>query len=419
MSKKFLLTNPQPWQQALSVLAELEAANQKLNYYLSALFQKDPMYGISRAYVLNVVKRNDLIEYFLKKCLHYTPKLTLKCFLKLVLGRLLQLYLSTSDESKSMAPLVNGWISRSKQIFSLPECKFINAVLRKILPEFKTLDLLPLSVRYSTPEWFIERYSSVYGQKALLEFLKWNEGLSTTYVHSNFVMEGMEETQWPHFYTVKDAGVWKNIFVLIKQGKIYIQDPMTRIPVELLNVGGEQNVLDLCSAPGGKTVQLAKKVKAPFKVVSVDLPKHTKRLYDNVANYSNVHVVEQDILNLTEHVFEEMHLPKLYERVLIDVPCSNTGVIRRKPDVVYRLQPDDFISLPKFQYELLCKASRFVSTNGLLVYSTCSIDVDENQGVVDRFLRENSNFSLEASHMSLPWVDGHDGGGAFCLKRNA
>jgi len=419
MTKRIFINSEEPWQRALSILFRLETAKHKLDYYLSGLGEGEQNYGVCRAYVMNVIKHKGLLEYFLNLYLKHSTKPMLRCYFMLVLGRLLQSHLSGDLSGKSAALLVNGWVERSKSIFSMQECKCINAVLRKILSHFSEINTLPLSIRYSAPDWFIERYKEIYGEDGLLKFLQWNEGFSTVYVRTNKIVEGLQATKWPGFYTVQDASIWQDVFVLIKQGKAYIQDPMTRIPIELLQIEENQNVLDLCSAPGGKTVQLAQRVKMPYKVVSVDLPEHTKRLRDNVRCYSNIHVVPKNVFELNETVFDELSLPKLYERVLIDVPCSNTGVIRRKPDVMQRLKEADFICLPDLQYRLLCKASCFVQKTGLLVYSTCSIDVDENQKVIDRFVRENPNFILESSQISLPWVEGHDGGGAFCLKRKA
>ena len=419
MTKKSFTSNEEPWQHALSILVRLETAKHKLDYYLSDWVKEQRNYEVCRAYVMNVVKHKGLLEYFLNLYLKRSTKPLLRCYLMLVLGRLLQSYLSGDLSDKSVALLVNGWVERSKLLFSLQESKCINAILRRLWPHFKVIDALPLPIRYSAPNWFIERYKAIYGEDCLLKFLQWNEGFATVYIRTNEVVEGLQLTRWPGFYSVQEAGAWESVFALIKQGKAYIQDPMTRIPIDLLQIEENQNVLDLCSAPGGKTVQLAQKIKMPYKVVSVDLPEHTKRLHDNIRYYPNVCVVPKNVFELNETVFKELSLPQLYERVLIDVPCSNTGVIRRKPDVMQRLKESDFTYLSDLQYRLLCKASSFVQKDGLLVYSTCSIDNDENQKIIDRFIQENPNFKYEDSHVSLPWVDGHDGGGAFCLKCKA
>ena len=114
-------------------------------------------------------------------------------------------------------------------------------------------------------------------------------------------------------------------------------------------------------------------------------------------------------------------LPESYAAVLLDVPCSNTGVMRHRADVKRRLQPGDFKKHPKQQLALLHAAARLVAPGGRLVYSTCSVDAEENERVVEAFFnsRAGGPFKLEKGVTSQPWVTGHDGAGAFLLRRTA
>ena len=120
----------QPWQQALQVLINLEHADKKLNEYLKAFEKRVDNYAVCRAYVLNVVKHKYLLNYFFEKNLRKAPKPLLKAFLSLVVGDLWQRHLDNRLET--IAPLINGWVDRSKAVFSKPEVKFVNAILRKI-----------------------------------------------------------------------------------------------------------------------------------------------------------------------------------------------------------------------------------------------------------------------------------------------
>ncbi len=124
-------------------------------------------------------------------------------------------------------------------------------------------------------------------------------------------------------------------------------------------------------------------------------------------------LVEKDLL---EAQVEDLGL---YDAVLIDAPCSNTGVIRRRPDVKWRLQAQDISRCTHLQGQLIQKAAAFVRPGGRLVYATCSIEVEENLDVVTDFLKTNPAFTLEASTVSLPWECQHDGGGAFVLVHGA
>ena len=411
------LNSKEPWQKALVVLIQLEVAQKKLGSYLESFERDDSWYAVCRAYVLNVVKHRQLLEYFLKIHAQKMPQRELKCFLLLVLGQLWQKFLNKNLSKDDVAPLINGWIERSKELFVSPECKFINAILRKVLPFFENVNTLPWTVRYNMPAFLIERYRPYYGKANLQKYLQWNEGFSKIYIRTNEKIDGLKSTQWEGFFELTDKVRWQDVLTVLQAGKAYIQDPMTRIPVEQLNVQLGNNILDLCAAPGGKTVQIAQKLQQTGCIVAVDLPNHMKRLQANTKFYPQVHLMGKDVLELQEEDFSKNELPSSYDRVLIDVPCSNTGVIRRKPDVLNRLSPSDFEILPKIQFELLCKASKFVRKEGLLVYSTCSIDPEENEGVVKSFLEQHKNFILLSSHISFPWIDGHDGGGAFCLKK--
>ena len=409
-------SNEDPWINALNVLIKWSDTKEKLSYYLELLDKNKSTYALSRSYFLNVVKHKIFLEYFIKCFIAKPPQRKMRCFLMLVVGQLWK-YFRDGKTSDTFIPLVNGWVERSKRLFSQGESRFVNAVLRKTLPFFQSANILPLSIRYSTPEFLLQRYRSYYGEKALLDYLKWNDKHIVVYIRSNSPNKYLKETSWPNFYTLDSAENWQLILPLICEGKAYVQDPMTRVPIELLQVESGMSVLDLCAAPGGKTLQIAQALNNTGCVVAVDLPGHLKRLKENIRYCPQVHLLGKNILELTYENFKQQQLPTLYDRVLIDVPCSNTGVVRRKPDVLYRLNPADFDYLPKLQLELLKIAEKFVKPGGLLVYSTCSIDPEENQGVIERFLEQSSNFRLINSRISLPWIDQHDGGGAFCLRK--
>lgn len=407
------------WQSMLPILVEIENADKKLGDYLECIKVPHKHYSTCRSYLLNVVRCNVFLDHFIDKHLKKTPKPLLRAFFKLVVGQLWQRYLDHNLNESQFAPLVNGWVDRAKTLFSKAESKCVNAVLRKVLSFFEQAANLPLDIRYSTSRWLIERYVSIFGQEETLQFLQWNEGFASIYIRSEKHYPFLEPTQWPHFYTLKDSTAWSNILQLLNEGKVYVQDPMTRIPVDMLQPTSGQSILDLCAAPGGKTRQIISLIGNTGCIVSVDLPEHMKRLQANTKGFKNIHLLPHDVLTLSAEVLQLNNLPAIYDGVIIDVPCSNTGVIRRKPDVLKRLTPADFQKLPALQSKLLEQSSCFVKPNGHLVYSTCSIDPDENEGVINRFLKKHPTFSLIASQVSLPWIVQHDGGGSFLLKRKS
>jgi 16S rRNA (cytosine967-C5)-methyltransferase len=147
------------------------------------------------------------------------------------------------------------------------------------------------------------------------------------------------------------------------------------------------------------------------------------RLKENLSRTQGVDValVQADVLQNPTLVLREHRLPETYDAVLIDVPCSNTGVMRHRVDVKWRLQPGDFKKHPQQQLSMLHAAARLVAPGGRLVYSSCSIDAEENEHVVRAFLagKAGGPFTLEQTRLSYPWADGHDGGAAFLLRKSA
>jgi 16S rRNA (cytosine967-C5)-methyltransferase len=291
---------------------------------------------------------------------------------------------------------------------------------------------------YSHPDWLVRSWLAQFGPESTRALLEWNQ--TPAPVHARWRATGeaapdfLKPTPWPGFYEVS-SGHWPEVEPLLKGGKLYLQDPSTRLPVDLLAPKAGESVLDLCAAPGGKSLMIADQMRgaggaAPAgRLVAVDQPDEIDkpgtridRLKQNLSRAEGVEValVQADVLENLSPALHEHKLPESYDAVLIDVPCSNTGVMRHRVDVKWRLQAGDFKKHPKQQLSLLHAAARFVAPGGRLVYSTCSIDAEENEHVIREFFlsRAGGAFKLETSVLSYPWVNGHDGGGAFRLRRN-
>ncbi len=192
------------------------------------------------------------------------------------------------------------------------------------------------------------------------------------------------------------------------EGAFYIQDPSTLLAVDMLNPRPGEAVLDLCAAPGGKTTAIAAHMKNDGRVVATDIREdRLKQLRENCKRLGADCV---EVMPLGTDVREK------FDRVLADVPCSNTGVMRRRVDLRWRLQPRDLQATTKIQREILRQAARNVKPGGLLVYSTCSLEPEENEQMVKAFLERNRAFGLEAERALLPWRDGVDGAYVAALR---
>jgi 16S rRNA (cytosine967-C5)-methyltransferase len=197
-----------------------------------------------------------------------------------------------------------------------------------------------------------------------------------------------------------------------------VQNPGTRVaPNLLIDRFSGGRVLDLCSAPGGKALYLEKKLGAQVQeIVALDLAgPRFDRMVSNFSRYGSktIRALAGSLLEL------KVEDTGKFEALLLDAPCSNSGVLQHKVDARWRMDPKGFGELLKLQRSFLEAAAALVVDGGVLVYSTCSIDRDENEMMVETFLDSESgaSFVLEASTVSLPWREQHDGSGAFVLRK--
>ena len=214
----------------------------------------------------------------------------------------------------------------------------------------------------------------------------------------------------------KGKGLWHNIHMKRKRGEKMRKKGEKGAPTaaQMKRAQGEQK----------EAYDIGHAMKGSGLIVAVDLPgKRIKHLRQNLDSLQfpelNYKIIESDVLKLSPAIFKEHNLPTKYDAVMLDAPCSNTGVIQRRTDVKWRLKNQDIKSCAKLQSQLLVAAANFVKLGGRIVYSTCSIEAAENHEVVSHFLESPSGnyFKLVNSVISYPWETGHDGAGAFVLKR--
>lgn len=328
--------------------------------------------------------------------------------------------------------IVHHAVEQTKALASPSEARMVNAVVRKLAPALvaaapaSNAEGATLGEFFSHPSWLVERWLNQFGPDATRKLLEWNQ--QPAGVHARWrakgeaVPEFLKPTDWPGFFAVA-SGRWRDIEPLLKSGKLYLQDPATQIPVQLLAPRPGETVIDLCAAPGGKSLLIADAMERG-KLVAVDIPgARIDRLKENLSQVHGVDValVQSDLeAELGRQLKNDHGLPETYDAVLIDVPCSNTGVMRHRADVKWRLQSGDFAKHGKQQLALLHAAARLVAPGGRLVYSTCSLDAEENEKVIDAFFlsRAGGAFARGASKQSRPWETGMDGVGAFLLERS-
>lgn len=276
--------------------------------------------------------------------------------------------------------------------------KVVNGVLRNVIrrrEEFeKMIADAPLEERESFPTALVRRWERRFGAENAARLCAWHNTPAETFLarrDGSFVK--LERGQ-----RVEDVPGYA-------EGDFIVQDPGTRIAVDLLDPKPGERILDACAAPGGKTVQIAWRGAS---VVACEVnPKRRRRLEENLAR-----------LKLGVEVIPELPASQMFDKVLVDAPCSNTGVLRRRPDARWNWNEEKLAALVKLQADILDACASRVAPGGVLVYSTCSNEPEENEAQVTAFLARHPDFSLAESRESIPFESGTDGAFAARLMRN-
>ncbi len=348
---------------------------------------------------------------------------------------------------------VHETVEQAKHAGFGPQAGFVNAVLRGFLREFDAtknllaeLKIKQPAVGYSQPEWLIARWQQRWGVEKTARLLDWNNTPPKTFARVNALKFGRDarlrvQADRQVGPTKSDEHRTKNVTDLIEQwrdenvdydfvrhdwfdenlvfelkshpplatlpsfqqGCFYVQDPSTLLAVRELNPQPGETILDLCAAPGGKTTYIAALMQNQGKVVAHDnAPERLKLIEENCERLGMTCV--ETISNLE---FEIWNLK--FNRILIDAPCSNTGVLRRRVDLRWRIRAEEIARLRNTQLDLLRQAVPLLRSGGTLIYSTCSLEPEENREVVQFFLREQPGFKLESDRELLPFVDEVDG----------
>lgn len=289
----------------------------------------------------------------------------------------------------------------------------VNGILRSILREGVrsteeiTDDVERLSIETSHPLWMVKRFVSQYGFDTTEKMLIENNEPPVQTLRVNLFKRTVEQvlslfTQ--EGYTVAQSNIIPECIYLIngqaakstafEKGFVTIQDESSMIPAYVLQAEPGMTVLDMCSAPGGKTTHIAEKMKNTGKLVAMDIHQHKLKLVKENADrlgFSFIETVEMDGRKALEVYPEES-----FDRILVDAPCSGLGVMKRKPDIKYTKSEKDFTTLKPIQLNLLESAYKLLKPDGILVYSTCTVDREENEGTTELFLQEHPDMELQA-----------------------
>jgi 16S rRNA (cytosine967-C5)-methyltransferase len=332
---------------------------------------------------------------------------------------------------------VHETVELAKQSGFGPQAGFVNAVLRGYLREAdETKKILAESkisqpaLGWSQPEWLVEKWQKQFGDERTRQLLDWNNTPPKTFARVNILktdasrlVERWREENVEYDFVRRDWLEENSVFELkshpplhslasFRDGWFYIQDPSTLLAVRELGAQPGETILDLCAAPGGKTTFIAQLMNNEGRIVAQDVSEDRLKLIRENCSRLGVANVEA----VSNSSFFLLH--SSFDRVLVDAPCSNTGVMRRRVDLRWRISPEEIARLRQTQLDLLKDAATKLKPGGVLVYSTCSLEPEENSEVVAEFLREHQNFKLETERQLLPFADDVDGAYVARLKHS-
>lgn len=288
---------------------------------------------------------------------------------------------------------------------------FVNAILRKIAREGmdnvipdKETDLPGyLSVKYSYPKWLTSKYATLFNAEFAEGLLEAGNRSPDLTVRANTLRVSAEELKMElekegvlaeQGRFIKEALAIKSPVPIarlaaFKKGLFQVQDESSMLPAAVLAPEPGDNVLDACSAPGGKAINMAQMMNNRGKVIARDIHEHKLKLIDEAAARLGTSIVESELHDAAEpDPGHEAH----FDKVLLDAPCSGLGIVRRKPDIKWARESEDIESITALQKKLLQNVSKAVKSGGVLVYSTCTILPEENEYIVRNFIESNTEF---------------------------
>ena len=426
-----------PREIAFQVLLDWENGAGFAENLLNGAMARVPLDPLDRAFcreiVLGTIRWRATLDWLIdRRARRRSQRPQIRILLRLGLYQLLWL-----DRTPDYAA-VDQTVLAARKIGCGLQAGFINALLRSYVRHRKaTLEVLAdlrnqdPALGYSHPSSLVERWQRRWGPRATRQLLEWNNQIPLTFARRNGLKSDAAHLlrQWDRegvrYEAFQRDWLPENLVYhlcshpplqslpSLQWGWFYIQDPSTLLAVRSLGAKPGDSVLDLCAAPGGKTTYIAQELQNRGRLVALD--RDRLRLHVLRENCTRLGATCVEISCSTEVALPERGL--FFDRILVDAPCSNTGALRRRVDLRWRWRVEEVQRLKRIQGALLNAAAGQLKPGGILVYSTCSLEPEENREVIQEFLSGRPEFRLEAERELVPFKEKVDGAHVARLRR--
>ncbi len=402
---------------ALQVLQSLETGKQRSDQMLHRTLQHSALNRIDRALstgLVNGVLRYRLqLDFIISRFYHHDldkAAPVMKNILRLGVYQIL--FLNKVPDWAA----VNECVKLARKYKGERMSKLVNGVLRKITPESVTLDEWlkdkkpeeQLAIKYSHPQWLVERWIGAYGREKSEAILSYNNQFPLFGFRINrlkisagvlFCDEAMkaamhEKSGIEYFFLSKDFSTFEPA---LTDGRLTVQNPAQGLACLLLNPAPGSNVLDLCAAPGGKATFMAELMQNSGQITAVD--RYEQKLlkietHAEALGITIIRTVAEDARTFVPEIAPHA--------ILLDAPCTGTGVLGRRAELRWKLNPETLRELRILQAELLDHAAELLDKEGILVYATCSIEAEENSLQIEAFLQRHPDFIADPVGERIP-----------------
>ena len=367
-----------------------------------------------------VIRNKKFLDYIIEKNTKEIKKEWIRNLLRI------SIYQITFMDSDNKGVVWEGTELAKK--YSIAISKFINGTLRNYLrnkdSELKNLaDEKNYEVLYSIPKWFCDILEKQYGNENLKQAITSLKKIPYLSVRVNKLK--YTEKEFEEFLKEKDIQIIKKVDTVyyvnsgliinseeFKTGKIIAQDASSYLAAKNLGVMPNELVLDICAAPGGKTAVLVENMENKGEIIAIDIHQHKIKLIDTNIKKLGIDIVKAIVMD-ARNVNKQ---GRKFDKILVDVPCSGYGVIRKKPEILYSKNRENIEELSKLQLEILNSAADILKDGGELIYSTCTITDEENTNNIKKFLEERKEFKVEKLYIPENVLGDYDSLGGFCIN---